>query len=402
MRLKVTVEPSGPLLLGGGADTQNVRESRAYIAGSVLRGALAEGILSRLNAHRNSAGRPSRLPANDPQLADFNEIFVNRSAARFGYLYPTMLPGGSDETPSFPAPATAFACKRHLAEHLLQDSLKALLQGKPRPVKCTDCDARLERYRGFIGDQSDVPRRPLLRVGLNRRTEAAEDQALYVLEAIFPQADSTHTLAFTGYWDMTAEQWRQLQKLLDRFFLPGEVAKSWRLRIGSARARGLGEAVLHVHVQPATTMANLEARFNEFQSIAPQDGRLYFALTARSPLLFYEQSGVPTMLLSPEILRDYGTTLPADLAVRGAFVEHEFASGWSQAWGLPKPVGPVVAAGSVFAYSVPNAERDNLLSFLQQLEENGLGERRSEGFGEFVACDPFHVNPTAINQTAVV
>jgi CRISPR-associated protein Csx10 len=339
------------------------------------------------------------LQANDPKLAAFNAIFVNRSVARFGYLYPTTLPFADDAPASLPAPVTAFACKRHTDQHPLQDALESMLRGELRPVKCATCDARLERYRGFIGYRSGVPRRPLLRVGLNRLTEAAEDQALYVLEAVLPKVDSVSALAFTGYLEMTAEQWEQLQELLDRFFLPGDVAASWRLRIGSARARGLGEAMLRV--KPANT-ASLDARLDDFQNIAPPDERLYFALTARAPLLLYEQSGETAMSLSTEVLRGYCVSLPAGLAVQGTFVEHEFASGWSQAWGLPKPVGPVIAAGSVFAYSVPKAERNSLLSFLRKIEEEGLGERRGAGFGELVACAPFHIAQAANSQATVV
>lgn len=398
MRLKVTVEPLSPLLLGSGMDTQNVRETRAYIAGSVLRGALAEGILSRLKAHRNSAGRSPQLQADDSQLAAFNEIFVKRPAARFGHLYPSVLPKEGDAPESFPAPVTAFACKPHVDKHPLRDALKNLLNGEPRPTECATCQARLERYRGYVGYQSNVPRRPLLRVGMSRLTEAAEDEALYVLEAIQPKADPEHLLAFTGYWQMTEQQWEQLQELLDRFFLPGDTGASWRLRIGSARARGLGEAV--VRVGPATA-TDLIAGFNAFQAIAPQGESLYFSLTARAPVLIYDQTGAPSMKLSLETLRGYCTKLPVGIEEQGAFVEHELLSGWSQAWGLPKPVGPAIAAGSVFVYRVPNTEQDSLLSFLQQIEANGLGERRGEGFGELVVCDLFHVRQTAVSPAAV-
>lgn len=395
MRLRVTVEPLSPLLLGSGMDTQNVRETRAYIAGSVLRGAIAERILTRLKAHRNSAGRSPELQADDPRMAGFNEVFVDQPVARFGYLYPGMRTNNGDAPESFPAPATAFACKPHGDKHPLQDALRSLLNGEPRPTECESCRARLDRYRGFSGYHQSIPRRPLLRVGLNRRTETAEDQALYVLDAILPESGREGPLAFTGSLHMREPQWDQLRTLLDRFFLPGERSGSWRLRIGSARARGLGEAILRVH---QADTAGLEARFNAFQTIAPQDGRLYVSLTARSPLIVYDQTGAPAMNLLPEVLQSYCGPLPQGLEPQAAIVEAELSSGWSQAWGLPKPVGPIIATGSVFAYSVPSTARTEVLALLQSIEEKALGERLGEGFGDLAVCHPFHVERAAIGQ----
>lgn len=60
-------------------------------------------------------------------------------------------------------------------------------------------------------------------------------------------------------------------------------------------------------------------------------------------------------------------------------------------WGLPKPLTSALAAGSVLVFRAPAGERETVLTFLQEVEEHGLGERRAEGWGEVVACDPFHV-----------
>lgn len=402
MRLKVTVEPIGPLLLGSGWDTQNVRESRHYIAGSVLRGALAEGILSRLGAHQNSAGRLPQIAANDTRLDGFRAVFTQRPAARFGHLYPVTWSAAAPTPDTFPAPVTAFACKPHgdkqLGNHPLQDALGAWLRDEPPPMKCR-CGARLERYRGIVNYPRAVPIRPLVRVGLNRLTEAAQDQALYTLGTLEPSAK--HPLAFTGYWHMTAPQWTQLEAMLNESFLPDGAARSWQLRIGSARARGLGEARLRVLPVAANALAELDARLTAFQTLVPQADRLHFSLTARAPLLVYDALGAPALRLTPAILQSYGVLLPTGIAEGCALVESDRLSGWSQAWGLPKPVSPAIAAGSVFTYSVPPTERDSLLGFLQALETDGLGERRAEGFGELFACDQFHVQPATQHQAAV-
>ena len=93
------------------------------------------------------------------------------------------------------------------------------------------------------------------------------------------------------------------------------------------------------------------------------------------------------------MLRAYVSTVPSDLEPlpKASILEQETWSGWSAAWGLPKPVTPAIAAGSVLAFRAPAGERQAVLAFLQEVEENGLGERRAEGWGEVIACDPFHV-----------
>lgn len=420
VRLRVIVEPKSPLVLGSGMDSaQNVRESRDYIAGSVVRGVLAQAILERLGEHKTS--RRALGGAVDASLrATFDALFAGASAVRFGYLYPTYLQGDGTASDafaheSFPAPITLLACKAHRTDHHVLDALRGALRNELPPPFCRDCEqvgseGRIERWRGYVLRRHDgtydyrpgAPRRPLVRVGLNRWTEAAEEQILYVLEAIMPSAETNKPLAFVGFWTMIEQQWTQLKRLLDQFF-PRD-RNGYRLRLGSARARGLGEVRLWWHESPPPDDDDLAGRLDRFQDGLPDtDKFLYFSLTARSPLLVYDDTGSPARTLSPDVLRGYLSTVPKDLepVEDATFIERETLTGWSQAWGLPKPLTSAIAAGSVFTYRVPKTERDAVLAFLKEIEDNGLGERRSEGFGDLAACDPFHVDCDASTVGAV-
>ena len=67
--------------------------------------------------------------------------------------------------------------------------------------------------------------------------------------------------------------------------------------------------------------------------------------------------------------------------------------GWSAAWGLPKPVAPALAAGTVFVYRVPRGNEGLTREILERcvtLEQNGIGRHRSEGWGWVQICAPFH------------
>jgi CRISPR-associated protein Csx10 len=280
------------------------------------------------------------------------------------------------------------------------DLLRGELMREERPHLCA-CGARLERYRGFVLNadkvanqfRASVPRRPLVRVGLNRWTETAEDRALYVLDAILPLGDPKQPLAFTGYWEMSEPQWKTLQQLLNEFFLR-DSGGGYCLRLGSARARGMGEVILHTREVAADALA---ARFEAFHAGLPNDGYVYCSLTARAPALVYDASGALAVELNTDTLRRYLSNLPPGLesVARGTFIERELFSGWSQAWGLPKPVAPAIAPGSVYTFRAPAAERAAVRDFLQEIETSGLGERLGEGLGEFKACDPFHKISTA-------
>ena len=398
IRLKVMVEPQGPLILGKGMDSaQNVRESRDYIAGSVVRGALAQTILERLHRHSTSR-RQMPLGGTSEEQNAFETVFMGTSPARFGYLYPTYLQRNGTVDESFPAPVTTRACKPHTTQHQVLDTLRVFLRRQLPPSGCPQCGERIERWRGFLLRLSDgeydycarAPRRPLVRVGLNRWTETAEERILYVLEAIVPRAEPDKPLAFVGHWTMSEKQWQQLQVFLERFFL--RESAGYRLRLGSARARGLGEVILHCE---ETTFPDVSPRLDAFQNGLPDtEHYLYFSLTVRSPVLVYDETGLPANSLTPTILRSYLPSVPdkLELMEHATFVEAESLSGWSQAWGLPKPVTSVIAAGSVFTYRVPKSEEDAVLNLLTAIETQGLGERRAEGLGDLVACDPFHIS----------
>ena len=125
---------------------------------------------------------------------------------------------------------------------------------------------------------------------------------------------------------------------------------------------------------------------------AEHTAHLYATLTLRAPLQLLDEWGVATTQLTAPLLRAYLPALPVGLSIltHSSVVEQDLTSGWSAAWGLPKPVMPALAAGSVVVLRAPINERQALLEFLAAVAQNGLGERRAEGLGEVLVCDPFH------------
>src|SRR5262249_11824259 len=183
-------------------------------------------------------------PEGDPD-PDFAEVFLGEQPARFGYLYPT---GGFSAdaagADAFPFPLTARTCKvgkgfqgkGHGIFDLLLPRLRAAAQtpaaaeaAAPTPVSCPRCRERLEPVRGTAARADNaadgylnvqLSKRPFVRVGLNRRTETAEEQILYVIEALIP--DGRNPLTFIGSCFLSEAQRRAFERLAERFIVREE------------------------------------------------------------------------------------------------------------------------------------------------------------------------------------
>jgi len=381
-RVRVIVRARQPLVLGDGmTGRQNVRRSLDHIPGGMLRGAIAQRILEGLGVHHTSGRALNDLP---PVLqGDFEKCFLRADGIRFGFLYP-----GEGET--IPAPATALRC-RQSSDHLF-DALPLLLQGERWGMECPKCGGRLERTRGYLTRTSngwqpvEMPlKRQYVRVGLSRLTETAETSILYVIEAIEPHSvrgGEVRPQLFSGIWYFTSnEHWEAFTRLMDAI-----EAKENRLslRIGSARSRGFGLVDIEWHELEPIPLAD---RLKTYQQHL---NRPVITLEAFSPVIVRE-AGRTTSALTPDRLRRYLPDLPHSVQTHedATRVECEWVSGWSPAWGLPKPLTPAIAPGSVFTFTYDQNDFGALLQWLQRLEEQGIGERTREGYGQFAICPSF-------------
>ena len=171
-RYKVVVEAKSPLLLGDRFAKDNIKTSRPFIAGSVLRGALAGAVLKPMGLWRH--GGPRKYvgqPVSDRELPEgFKRIFVEEERPRFGFLYPVRENGAEAERcESYPIPLSARSCKvragfpaegGHGVVDLLTESLRRQAGQKAHnPPKCIEksCGGRIERLRGFCSLERGRP-----------------------------------------------------------------------------------------------------------------------------------------------------------------------------------------------------------------------------------------------------
>lgn len=395
-----------------------------YIAGSTLMGSLA--MVYRL--------------FHDEQSARFGDLFLKERI-----IYPNLYPAAfahremqnAQTSPVLYPPQTARTCKRFPGfatvqdddpdseKHGVHDSLfdwaifklaSALstserLQLLRYQKECSSCKRALKPFSDFYrrGQQRYKPMisaTPHTRVqthtGINRETGTVQDGILYNREVFEEQ------MRFWGLLKVPEELVAPLTDFLD------QVGTSGLVRVGTGRSRGLGK--VHLRAQPLPddqySLAAFKQRLDAFDTsfrervkkLAPELelGSFYFALTLHSPtilrddLLRYRTSideQVLAELLKPEQERlEKPRQESTDRGLRAIYqtTGTRRITGWNELWGTPRFHEYALETGSVFFFASDKRD-DELLQALFRLEQDGIGQRRAEGFGSVCISDPFHL-----------
>jgi len=138
--------------------------------------------------------------------------------------------------------------------------------------------------------------------------------------------------------------------------------------LGGSRSGGYGRVSFH----EVKEVDNWRETGNDF--VADVDGKLI--VTLLSDALLRDDNGqfaVDPNVVTITLCAKLGTSLQ----LQQAFLRGEAIGGFNRKWGLPLPQALAVQMGSVFVFDKPNCDESNL----RQLEAQGIGERRAEGFG---------------------
>lgn len=396
----LTIEPREPLLLGEMRADFQFLTSRTYIPARVLRGAWAEWL--------------ARKGLGDAQISEtVSQIRIGNffPAAQWGHLRYAL-----------PMPLSALSCKLEggfiseplpenrghgVVDVLLPRLAYKLLEERgarfaiPFSLVCQQCGDRMELFEGFYAaywyrdTECLVHFRPQFhgqtKVALSRYRRASSEGMLYTASALSPKAQKPDTkhgathLIFLGQLHVTDHN--ALESLKEALACTA---------VGALHTRGYGRVHTRETEADLPPLTERFVTFNQALSKLWQDIRrlamnerdlpqelngCYFSLDLLAPGVFHE-NGVPTLV--PTLSIDNQQLKPIFW-----MTSPEVASGWSSAWGLPKPTDLAACMGSVYVYhwdSSPEA----LLPALETLEREWVGQRRDEGFGECLICHPFH------------
>jgi len=271
---------------------------------------------------------------------------------------------------------------------------------EPQSRLCT-CGEPLDSFDGFYRWGEDGTRaaakpekRLLTRTGINRKYGTVEESILYNREVyeeescffgVIQAEDDVATALQNFIWDKGSTEEGSL--LLNDF-----------ARLGTARTRGFGRVAFEME-----PVEDIQDRFEVFKerlrlfdealrdrAPAYADPPLYIALTLHAPTMLYDELLRYNGIISGKRLETLAG-LPAntfELLYHSASIRR--IMGWQELWGLPHAQEYALDAGSVFLFAVTQPLDDKLARALFTLEEQGIGQRRAEGFGRICISDPFH------------
>jgi CRISPR-associated protein Csx10 len=395
-RIQITIRAEAPLSLGttksyGGT----LIESAQYISGAHLRGALGS-IKPYLSSAQQSEidqilGTPQQRGINFPNC------YPNTTGLRFNI------------------PATAQTCKRKGIEHGVTDTLLMQLAYDrvaradnqwhiPLPFlyRCHRCGHRTENY-----SPPGVSTHRQTRVAINRVRMTAEEGQLYSVQAI----DEGTT--FVGLAEINEARLQTVQNWI------GEIG-----RLGGRTSRGFGR--VRVQAQKVTSGSTVRERLKSFNdnlrkfegdlsAIAldhsQPDEAIFFTINLHADALLYTLEGIPTLKLNVGMLHEAFDALLMEQERKAGLLEQlalrfvaqhttpKRVSGWQTLWQLPKEVSLASRMGGFYVFAADtgrdNSRQEFLISLLERLEAVGIGEKREDGYGQIVICDPFHLE---VNQ----
>ena len=404
-QIVLTITAKAPLAIGQRKPGGSVSEAMDYIPGTVIRGAIAAGILQQAQ--------------QAPEPGDqFHALLVDETAAIFQNAYPAIGQSGDDHYEVCTGdirllPATALSAKNNSGFRskgsgvfdALIDSFCAREHGhfyQPNDL----AGDRVEPFKGFYSQQGEhycshsISKRLLTRVGINCRRATAEENILYSLEVLNEtQGKTSPQPSIYRSAILVADD---LADPLHQFIRQNEHS----FRLGGSNSRGLG----HVHIQTelqdslvdAEAIKNRVEQFTDklrerwsqwsvFNSSKQMPDKTYFTLDLQSDAILTE-NWRRTMVISAEMLSQFAHIDPpindSILKLEMAYSSYDYRSGWNAAWGLCKDVELVTKMGSVFLFSTNNPEQ--WCEPLARLEQRGVGDRTSEGYGQIKVCDDFH------------
>jgi len=360
-----------------------------YITGTVLRGALAAVWLhGRRSAEITGAERER-----------FQRIFQSNEVT-FGNAVPF-----TNAAPTIVAPQTLWREKNTSGWLVtggsgVSDMLTTFLQDAPETDGCERIDDLFlavdgaSRYQGH-----SVARRLIMRSELHNQRATTQAGQLYTLEAI--EAGQYFQGCVTGPDDLITDL-RMTARLADEPLLG----------MGRGRSRGLGEVLCTLEPPTASVPHDANALSDAIESFTRMvrgdhenlmldtmalGDDLLLPITLLSDVILRDQYLLPSSDAQPiTTLRRY-RPLPPQLTtmqlVRSGVVQStQWIGGWDEVRRLPRQPQLAIALGSVWTFRIPRAALVPAINWWLAVEQSGIGERCSEGFGRVQLCHPLHIH----------
>ncbi|NUM34600.1 MAG: hypothetical protein HUU50_08655 [Candidatus Brocadiae bacterium] len=316
------------------------------LPGSMIRGALANLYLSAIGKDQN-----------------FDSIFLQDNQFPFLFL------ANTSGEPGKYAPKTTMACKRKGKEHTLQSYVEDLVKPLP-PMQCTkkSCGNDLKPFSGYLGTEKENWQiRFTTHTAIHTKTDTALPHALFremLIEYKERDKDKQKKPDFCGYGLLSEQSYSILKNLCEQY----------QILLGKSRTRGKGWAKMSLEEKkPEISRKSLE-------------NKDYFTLHCLSPAIMLDE------FLRPALFFQWKGKELKLVASQNSICS---IRGWNVIQGLPKVEDIAIELGSVFLFQKDDSlkEESAFAQFIEEIEEQGIGERRIEGFGKVRINDSIVVDP---------
>lgn len=386
----IQIDALTPILVGGERSAGNHLWSLDYIPGNQIRGALA------MKLHRQGMS-PDDLT-----------VLFGRGGITVHNTYPVSSHGC---TPCFPMPLSTRESKYSPQARFVDTLL--IPRTWDQPLKHPLDQAPLERPRQVFGPiLSAIPLDPPGRssstfrpprglsthIEIDRTTGTHRPGVLFTLETL---GEGSH---YDGLLTCTEQQAALLANGLNLqlhrvYNIDGEdvgarYSGSIELSVGQARSRGFGRIAVKLNQIERLTIPPLPERLQRFNDdVLCLPGHRYVSLTLVSDAIVVdERLRFRPALDVQDLEREYPALKGWIVRLEKAAVVPRVISGWHGGAGLPRPDDVGIAMGSAFLYLCKDdANHPPSIEALEQLEADGIGCRRVEGFGRVVVCAPRHI-----------
>jgi CRISPR-associated protein Csx10 len=347
-----------PLLATDPGGEPNSSMSRSYIPGTMLRGLLAGRYLQRF--------QPAD-PAADPT---FCRLFLDGTTC-FLHAYPA----GDYAIRTLPTPRSLAVNKGYSDVNHCYDGAHSAFDDQYTRKEAEE-DGELKPLTvPFIADHSEsiTLYNPEITVSVHIQRDRSHGRSL-------PAKDGQRRGEVFRYEALAAGQQFVAVILADDHdqALLGELLGSGVAHLGRSRSAGYGR----VTIIPQSSRANWRELGHPITPIDRGDEALLWLL---SDTILEDEYGQPLLQLNNDTLT---TILGTPIELLSAFTTATSVGGFNAAWRLPLRQSTALAAGSILRVRLPEGLSTTQIA---QIEERGLGLRRSEGYGR-VAIRPQREN----------
>lgn len=364
-----------PLIMSDGSQLGNVLQTQDYIPGSSILG-LCAGLYLRGNKGKATT-------TSGAYLDEFRSLFLSDNT-----LYSPAYPLKSGAKGAFPMPMSVFGCKYYGFNEPI-DRVRDMHGFKDFLYKDLDlleacdvpgCGAPLEHKSGYTyydnGEYYNLYLNKEI-ISHNQVGEVKEEKRLFSFEAISRGQQFYGEIAFRN------EGCRNL--LIDL------LAQNPNVRLGKARNRGYGLVEIN---DPTPEDQSFRSRWSRdlknnifsiylfSNTILVDRGLRYCTYLDAGTLAYWLGLDDPDSLEVEEKMED------ARLAALRSFYKTARVLGFNQHRKMPLPFEQAVLKGSVFTVRYKGGV--DISAKLKNLQEEGIGLRRNEGFGQVVINHTIH------------